>query len=156
MMLHRLKLLAFIAGVGMVACAGCESRPTRPGYGTVHGYVYYQGRPLQGGIIHFLQGEKRLAALWINSAGIYSGEIPVGEASVAIETESVKFRDRDYMLKKWQEKNPGLAKKKKKDVPVPMPKLIYQEIPERYSDPALSGLNVTVAEGVQRLDFKLD
>src|SRR5262245_8406822 len=100
---QRTQLLAFVACLGLNSCVGCESRPTRPGYGTVHGNVYFQGKPLQGGVIHFLQGEKKLAALWINNAGIYSGEIPVGEATVAIETESVRFRDREFMLKKWQE-----------------------------------------------------
>lgn len=154
-MCKRIVAVVVLAATALVLLPGCGSRPSRPGRGTVWGKVLLEGEPLQGGVIHFVQGDKKVAALWISAAGIYSGEIPTGPTKVAIETDSVKYRDRAAMLEKWKEKNPDLIEKKKKELNLPLPKFIYREIPEHYTDPDKSGLSVDIVAGEQRHDFKL-
>jgi hypothetical protein len=156
---HRLLGLA----LGLLAALlpllpGCAQGSGREGIGTVWGKVIFKGEPLPGGTIHFIHSKTSKTSLWIQSNGTYSGEIPVGAAKVAIETESVKYTDRDTMLKKWRERNPGLAGKKQRslDLPADLPRLVYTPIPDRYSDPDKSGLTYEVTEGAQRHDFEIE
>jgi hypothetical protein len=127
--------------------------------GSILGKVTFQGTPVSGGTIHFIQGDRK-TVLAIRGDGAYSGEIPVGVYKVAIETESIKYRDREKMLEKWQETvGPELVQKKQQVRPTPgttAAKLIYMEIPSRYNDPAQSGLSYEVTAGKQERDFELE
>jgi hypothetical protein len=142
----------------LCALPGCQRGSGRADVGTVWGKVLFKDEPLPGGTIHFIHSKTTKTSLWIRSDGGYSGEIPAGPAKVAIETDSVKYTDRDTMFKKWRERKPDLAGKKQKalDLPVDLPRLVYTPIPARYSDPNQSGLTCEIVEGAQRHDFTLE
>jgi hypothetical protein len=151
----RLGLVAAV--LALAALAGCRRGSGRENAGTVWGTVYFQDRPLPGGTIHFVRSKADKTSLWIRGDGTYSGEIPVGQAKVAVETESVKFTDRDTMFKLWRDKNPSLAGKKQKrlDVPRDAPKMVFTRIPDAYANPETSGLTCEVVAGEQKQDFTL-
>jgi hypothetical protein len=152
------RLCLLLLALALPSVPGCSGGSGREGMGTVSGTVLYRGEPLRGGTIHFILGKKEKTSLWIRGDGTYSGEVLVGSARVAVETESVKYTDRKTMLKKWQQRNPELAGKKQAalDLPVSLPTLVYTPIPERYSDPDKSGLTCEVTRGAQRHDFELE
>jgi hypothetical protein len=143
---------------------GCSKSPARPDVGLVYGKVTIHGEPLSG-TIHFVQDDKadpkkkKHTTLWIRGDGTFGGEVPIGYALVAIETDSAKYKDRDYMLKKWKETvNPTLVKKKNQKVEIPgysPPAVVYVKIPEKYNDPNQSGLHCEITTGEQRVDFDL-
>jgi hypothetical protein len=139
---------------------GCAPPWQRSDTGIIWGKVNYKGGPLTGGNMHFVQDGQKKAALAIRGDGTYSGEVPVGQYKVAIETESIKYRDRDKMLEKWQEEvGPELVQRKQQERPTPgltAAKVIYVEIPARYSDPEKSGLSYEVTAGKQERDFNLE
>jgi hypothetical protein len=139
---------------------GCARTSGRTDMGSVQGTITYEGSPLRGGTIHFIQSRKTKISLWIRADGTYSGDVPLGPAKVAIETESVQYKDREFMLKKWQETvGPNLVHKKKQQVVLPgepAEKMVYTRIPERYSNPEQSGLRVEVHAGNQQCDFALE
>ena len=147
-----------LLALALAACAGCGRGSGREGVGSVWGTVYFRGEPLRGGTIHFVRSKKDKTSLWIRANGTYSGEIPVGPARVAVETDSVKYTDRDTMFRKWQERNPNLARKKqpKLDLPLSAPRMVYTQIPDRYCDPEKSGLTFEVQGGEQKQDFELE
>jgi hypothetical protein len=138
---------------------GCNPSTARDGMAVVTGKVTYQGKPVTGGFIHFVQAEQKIV-LWIRGDGTYSGEVPLGMNKVAIETESVKYKDRDKMLEKWQETvGSELVERKqaKGELPgITAAKLVYVEIPSKYSDPEQSGLTLEVLAGKDDCDFPLD
>jgi hypothetical protein len=144
---------AFLPGL-----AGCSSS-ARSEMGTVWGTVLYKEKPVTGGNIHFVQGKTK-TTLGIRGDGTYSGEVPVGPAKIAIETESVKYRDRDKMLEKWEEEaGPEVVEKKKEKGPRPgltAAPLVYFPLPDKFSDPEQSGLSFDITSGRQEHDFNLE
>src|SRR5262249_13754840 len=131
--------------------------------GIIQGKVYCkkgeERAPLTGGTIHFVQRDKK-TTLWIRGDGTYSGEVPVGQYKVAIETESIKYRDREKILEKVREEvGPEVAERKQQVRPTPgltAAKLTYVEIPSRYNNPEQSGLSYEVTAGKQERDFDLE
>jgi hypothetical protein len=152
--------LAFLLLAAVIPLqAGCSSEWERSNMGIIWGKVNIKEQPLTGGTIHFVQGDKK-TTLWIRGDGTYSGEVPVGPAKVAIETDTVKYRDREKLLEKWQETvGPEILEKKQQERITPgmtAAKLIYVEIPPKYNDPEKSGLSHDVIQGKQERDFNLD
>jgi hypothetical protein len=128
--------------------------------GHVSGLVTYQGSPLRGGTIHFIQSPKQDFATWIRGDGTYYAEVPIGVAKVTIETESVQSKDREGMLAKWQgDVGPFLLHKKKitraERRPSEVPDMVYTPIPDHYGDPERSGIEVEINAGAQEFDFEL-
>jgi hypothetical protein len=126
----------------------------------VSGVVTYQGNPLRGGTIHFLVAGNEKASTWIRGDGTFSLEVPVGVAKVAIETESVKSKDKEAMLQEEQEQvGPMLLHKKKRSgrqrAASNAPPMVYTPIPEHYSNPDKSGWEAEIVRGEQVLDFPL-
>jgi hypothetical protein len=98
-----------------------------------------------------------VGSVMIRGDGTYAAEIPVGTIQVAVETVSVKYQDREEVLKVFKENGFDVDPAKRKiDSPAfAAPKMTYVEIPERFQDPAQSGLECTVAQGKQVRDFDL-
>jgi hypothetical protein len=156
------KSLAGLSLAGLASVfilSGCSSSGTRPNLAIVQGVVYYQDKPLSGGTIHFVRPDKKKTTFFIRGDGTYGGEVPFGSARVAIETDSVKYYDRETMLKMWQEKSGYEAltehQKNPKLPGITAPKLVYVKIPDHYSDPDRSNLSCEIEEGVQDVDFYL-
>jgi hypothetical protein len=148
-----------------VLLLGCSADSTRKDHGILSGQVIYQGKPLTGGTIRFFQAGRPPAIFAIWADGSYSAELPVGPARVAFETESVKYKSREMMLKRWEEhwqENPDnvdISKVPKKDKKFNLGSssatFVYVEIPAPYKEPDTSGVTHEVVEGDQDRDFDL-
>jgi hypothetical protein len=152
-----------LAALGLAACCvlsgGCARGSPRENMGLVAGTVTFGGKPLSGGTIHFVRDGGKKTVLWIRANGTYSGEVPLGPARVAIETESAKYKDRDRMMDAWEEQaGPSFVQKKQRRLPfTPKPgsRVAYVKIPTKYSSPSRSGFRVEIIPGRQQLDFDL-
>ena len=144
-------------GLGLLLIlAGCSAQAGREGFGMVSGKITFNNKPLTGGTIHFFQDQEKVGSFIIRGDGTYAAEIPIGPVQVAIETLSVKYEDRETVLKVFKENGFDVPEKQRKpDSPAFNPATTYVEIPERFSDPDKSGLEHTVVRGQQTRDFDL-
>jgi hypothetical protein len=157
--MKRRLLMVLLLYLGFVA-PGCSSRTGRQNTGVITGKVMYQGAPLPGGAIHFIQGEEQWGGFPIRGDGTFVAEVPVGPAKVAVETQSAKNQgSREEMMKKWREAaGPEYVHLKQEKMVLPpssAPTVVYKEIPARFSDPDKSGLTHEVVPGEQQRDFEL-
>jgi len=158
-MKHRL-LVVLMLFPAFAACWGCMPPGARKTTGVITGKVIYQGEPVPGGAIHFFVGDGPPLAFAIRGDGTFVAEVPVGPARIAVETESAKYKgSREEMMKKWREiAGPEYVHMKKEKLAFPTssaPKIVYKEIPERFSDVDKSGLTYDVVPGEQQRDFEL-
>lgn len=147
------RWLLVLCVVGLVACAGC-GRSDRPSLGRVTGTVQYNGQPVAAGTIIFEVANARSANGTIADGKIVEvttydpGDgVPVGEARIAVfataagggaapaspaaTPDAKAVIDRNYM---------GSAK---------------SLIPDRYNDPATSGLTWTIKAGENVVELSL-
>src|SRR5262245_52255536 len=82
----------------LMLVAGCSSS-ARSDMGMVQGKITFQSKPLSGGSIHFFLDQEKVGSSMIRGDGSYAAEIPLGPVKVAIETLSVKYQDREVILK---------------------------------------------------------
>jgi hypothetical protein len=155
------RLLAILLLVTIsVTLSGCARQTGRKSTGIVTGKVTYKGEPLPGGSIHFFMADGPEFAFMIRSDGTFVAEVPAGPATIAVETESAKYKgSRAEMMKKWRKvAGPEYVHMKRETAPSEPfgPTIAYREIPERYSDPGQSGLTHDVVPGPQQRDFELD
>src|SRR5262245_4751519 len=95
--------------------------------GTVAGRVFYQGKPLPGGIIT-IRSEKGGQKIVLGRDGSFEfTDLTPGEYRVTVSTEVLKERK----------------------------SLRYVAIPLKYSKPETSGLKIQVKEGKQTIDIEL-
>lgn len=140
---------------GILILAGCSAQG-RDGHGTVQGSITFQNKPLSGGSIHFFLDQERVGSFMIRPDGAYSAEVPVGRVKVAIETVSAKYQDRGANIKIMKEHGYDMSGNQKFDNPAfKAGKMIYVDIPERFSDPEKSGLECEVTPGNQTRNFDL-
>jgi hypothetical protein len=108
---------------------------------TTRGVVTYRGQPLNGGKIRFVSRDPAnkvgQASSMIERDGTFAfAGAPVGPVTVTVDT-SIRLPE-DYF---WR---PGS----------PNPKPIY--VPANYADPAKSGINLDLQEGVQEHNIQLE
>jgi hypothetical protein len=149
---------ALVFGVGFLQ--GCSKRGSQTPTASLSGKVTYNGKPLTGGNMTLRTKGKGDTVIRINADGSFEGtSVPLGEMSVAIDTEPVKL---------WLEQagktlvfNPKdidkiKGEKNLKDIGSdPFKGMEYVPIPKKYTKHQESGLTVTVKEGKQEMDFPL-
>jgi len=125
--------------------------------GVVEGRVLFQSMPLPGGTIHFFQGQEKVGSFMIRGDGTYAAEVPLGPVTVAVENVSVKYQDRDAILKVMKESGFDVdPKQRRPESPANIAaKMSYVEIPERFRHHEKSGLEHVVMRGRQVRDFDL-
>lgn len=141
---------------------GCGSK------GTVSGKIFYQGNPLPGGRVTFLQ-EKGAFHSVIHGDGSYQVTgIPPGPAIITVSSPDPPQPAAPSPMEKTVEK----AKASKVEMTPEMAKMLeaakgrmgdpeagkrrYMAIPSRYKDPDKSGLTYTVTSGSQEFDIQLE
>src|SRR5579875_97981 len=130
---------------------GCSSK------GTVSGKVFYQGNPLPGGRVTFLQEHGAFHSV-IHEDGSYQiTGISPGLATITVSSPMEKAAENAKARK--VEISPEMAKlleEAKKHMGDPEAgKRRYMAIPHHYKDPDKSGLTYTVKSGVQQFDIQL-
>jgi hypothetical protein len=140
---------------------GCSSK------GTVSGKVFYQGNPLPGGRVTFLQEHGAFHSV-IHEDGSYRiTGIPPGPATITVSSPDPPGPATPSPMEKAAE----MAKARKVEMSPEMAKLVeegmkhigdpeagkrkYMSIPPKYKDPEQSGLKYTVKSGVQEYDIQL-
>jgi hypothetical protein len=152
---------------------GCkQTNPNAPA--RVSGKVTYNGSPVTGGSVTFHFKEGGPITMGISEDGSYSGtDIPAGDAVVTVETESIN-PDKKHttygavggvgsgpaaMYGKRSPVRKAPEGKGEKESPAPegatTANLVYVKIPKKYSDPATSGLTVTLKPGNQTHNIAL-
>jgi hypothetical protein len=121
-------LLALAAGL-LVSGAGCAR------FGAVSGKVYYQGKPLKGGMVHFYGPRGSVETSRIEPDGGYTlSRVPVGPAKVAVSTPVAG----------------------RISITIGSPPPAFRVVPARYGDPQQSGLTLEVHGGSQEHDIRLE
>jgi hypothetical protein len=155
-LLRSVLLLAFLT-----LFAGCSSK------GTVSGKVFYQGNPLPGGRVTFLQEHGAFHSV-IHEDGSYQiTGISPGLATITVSSPDPPKPTGSSPMEKAAEN----AKARKVEISPEMAKLLeeakkhmgdpeagkrrYMAIPHHYKDPDKSGLTYTVKSGVQQFDIQL-
>jgi hypothetical protein len=150
--------LAAVA-LGCLALAGCGGTTTPP---TLDGKVTYKGAPLTGGklllysatpgapVVQRLPGTNLTMpaahVLFIRPDGSFQGTAPPpGQYRIAIDNSHLALQTEglppDYAKKVVSATESALGK--------------HISLPERYSDPARSGLSVSIEDGVNHQDVAL-
>jgi hypothetical protein len=142
-------------------------------YGDVTGRVTYKGSPLPAGKVVFWPQASggAPASAPIEEDGSYAVSVPVGEASVTVETESFSPKAQNSYFGAPVAKNtrafhgsppPEVAAMIKADrersqasEPPPQPQAKYVKIDMKYSRPTTSGLQTTVQSGTQEYNIDL-
>jgi len=170
----RLRLGGAAALMVALLLVGCQRNPNAPA--SVNGKVTYNGGPVTGGSVsfHFKDGV-RFDAVIRGDGTYFLTDIPAGEATVSVETESINPANKktDYssppgvgmMGGKYGGKaaapkpSPGGSGKGAKMSPAPDGAAggdsVYMKIPSKYADKDKSGLSVTLKEGKQTSNFEL-
>jgi hypothetical protein len=140
---RHFKALVILLFVLAISGCGKSGAPTA----TVSGTVTYRGAPVTAGTVSFFGPDNRVATTSINPDGTYTAtNVPVGEVTVAVNTPRPVTE-----LKKAAKQN-----KKRFGVGVPYPETVDRiSIPVDYSNPAKSGLGLTVVKGSQPYDIVL-
>jgi len=139
----------------LLLTAGCG------GKGAVSGKVLYQGKPVPAGTVSFVLEGGGVVSSIIGEDGSYTIQnVPPGTVKITVETISARppsVQERrgqkkgpeskapEFMMKYSKEKDPKVAEREKRYVP----------IPEHYSDPARSNLTYVVKSGKQEHDIDL-
>lgn len=130
--------LAAGTAVVWIACAfGCTKGSRGIPLGEVSGTVTFQGEPVSEGVVNLFSDQTGIAtAAPLGSNGSFSvpGGIEIGEYAVHITPPVVDVAG---------------------GVDPPPEEKSYPNIPEKYRDPATSGLKVTVEEGKENV-FSFD
>jgi hypothetical protein len=136
----RAGLVVFL-GLMISGCGG------RPG-GTVTGTVTYQGKRVPAGTVTFFGADDQTpVSVPIDSDGTYTAtKVPLGSVKVAVSTPLPPPPEA-----------PGDDKPKRRfgKGKIMPSKVNVVSVPTLYSDPARSGLSLTVKEGSQPFDIKL-
>jgi len=136
--------LPALLALGVAGCGG-------GGTGTVTGKLTSHGQPLKGGNMTFVSADGRSFLATIGEDGSYTVDnVPVGEAKITVETESLKRQARLPMGKR-----PADAPGPKQTDPAEAAKH-YVKIDPKYAQAELSPLTYTVKAGKQEYDIKLD
>jgi hypothetical protein len=134
-------VLVLLAPLGL---CGCRSSAT------VSGKVSYNGVPLKGGNVTFVNSAgKPSVSTAIKEDGSYTlAKVPVGTVKIAVETASLnrprKVQGPSYRPPPGQTAPGGFAASNAVDVT-----RLFVAIPAHYADPEKSGLTCTVKGGKQ-------
>jgi hypothetical protein len=152
--MKRTSILLFTVNL-LLWTAGCG------GKGTITGTVTYKGTPIPAGTILFVPSNGGPSVNAPINDGKYTAEkVPTGRAKVSITSMYVQQTSASPMMMMGAKSGPPL------DAPIPpearkameegmKPKKGLQ-IPDKYADPAQSGLTYTVRSGQQTKDFNLE
>lgn len=152
----RIRPLLFLLALG-VLILGCHKNPNAPAQ--LSGSVSYKGQPLKGGTLTFYGKAGGSYNAGINEQGNFSlTDLPEGEMTVAIETESANpdKKTPSYGGKKFE----GKMKAYQPPGAPPKPDAAseresYVKIPAKYADAKTSGLTVTLVAGKNTKTFDL-
>lgn len=138
--------------------AGCGSK------GTVSGKVFFQGKPLPGGLVTFLQDKGAYHSVIQEDGSYQVSGIPPGPATITVSSPDPPpqaVQGRTAMEKTTK----SAAKDYKGQIPLEemakhmgdpeAGKRKYMAIPPQYKDPDKSGLTYTVKSGAQAFDIQL-
>jgi hypothetical protein len=137
--------------------------------GTVSGKVSYKGQPVRGGTVSIFPAKGGFKQAQIQEDGSYIiTKVPVGQATLTVETESAKPSSTMPMQAQgaagYYAKMPKLEAPPGADPSQAMPAAVRQEqkdpkryvpIPDKYRDPQKSGLSLTVKGGKNPFDIDL-
>ena len=159
-------LLVLPLAAAVVGLAGCKKEnPNAPA--KLSGKVTYNGNLVTGGTVTFHPKEGAPFQVAIGADGTYRAvDIPVGEAAVSIETESInpnakrpeyKGGGRGGLYGKMSPAPAGGGKGPSKSPTRDGAEAggEYVKIPAKYADPAKSGLSVKLERGEQTKNFEL-
>jgi len=139
----------------LMLIAGCGPRnPDAPA--SVTGHVNYKNAPVPAGYVTFhFTGNKGSLTAPLKADGSYQiYDLPVGEATVTVETESFnpKKKTMDYTGGKGAE---DYAKRVAAEKPMKETPVQYVQIPAKYAEAGTSPLRATIVAGKQVKDFEL-
>jgi hypothetical protein len=143
------RLLAVVAAGLLLGGAGCAR------FGAVSGKVYYRGKPLTGGMVHFYGPHGSVETSPIAADGGYTvRRVPAGPAKVAVSTPAVGY------INIHGGKPPVVPGEKTPPhdsghPSMPLPPAVTV-IPTRYADPEQSGLTFEVQPGDQEHDVRIE
>jgi len=141
----------------LVLVTGCPQKKATD-MAEVSGKVLYQGKPLPGGTITFVNknGPAFASGGNIDENGNYKVQAPVGEVKVSVNNAHLappggmgRGKGPSAPAIKPGLKRPGSEEPNKE-------KGQFVPIPDKYSDPDQSGLNYTINKGSQTLEIKLE
>jgi len=147
-------------GVLLLLAAGCSSK------GSVTGKVFYQDKPVSGGMVQFSHPQLGIVTSPIATDGSYQfGDLPPAEVKIAVALPAKKQGRPLPKNFDWQKAKAGdpdasdeaiMRKMGLQPAPSSTSADATGSLPKKYSDPQQSGLTYTVTSGSQTHDIKLD
>jgi hypothetical protein len=142
--------LALASPLLVLLALGCGGKnPNAPA--SVSGKVTYKGQPVPAGSITFISGGAGGRTCQLDADGSYTGiDLPVGEMTVTVETESAKAMatPQDPKAKRSGSAPPPPGGKTSKPIE-------YVKIPEKYADAKTTPLKKTLKSGSNSYDVEL-
>jgi hypothetical protein len=127
----------------LIVIPACRGRTNA----TVTGTVKYDGAIVPSGQVIFYGARDQFASAYIDQNGHYeAANVPLGKVRVGVSTgpsSAAMDKAAKQMKNRFGKGNPYPSS------------VTVVSIPTKYSDPAKSGLELTVTEGVQKFDIAL-
>ena len=137
-----LPVFALAAACGAAGCGGDS--------GTVSGKVVYNGTPVKGGVVSFIDGQGHAVNADVQQDGTYSAsKVPLGDVKVTVTTPKAATPNANTPSYEapsgsgFQNPNAAPASGGAKDI---------VQIPAEYGDPEKTTLKYTVKPGSQTYD----
>jgi hypothetical protein len=129
-----------LAVVSIVVLSGCGAKRET---GSVSGKVTFRGEPLANATVTFLAKDGTVGSAMTKEGGEYNvGEVAVGPVQITVHS----YPPSPMVVPPTGPKG---------DVKAQPPKFKFVRIPDRYGQPAQSGLTHTVTRGQQTYDIAL-
>lgn len=127
----------------MASCSGNPQVRLKTTNATLEGAVTYKGKPVPYALVIASAGDSPAATGNADASGKYSLQnVPLGTVQIGVNSEAGK----GMMMGQIQASGQGEKK-------APLPKFV--DVPEKYADPASSGVTTTVSEGANTFDIEL-
>ncbi len=142
----QFKMVRWLPWCLMILAVGCgKAKSTK--HVEVSGQVLFNGKPLTGGRITFVDDKGFSSEGTIDENGNYKLNAPVGDVRVAVDNRMLRNTGAQKyaknVLKRPGSEDPGTFKG------------TYVQIPDKYYTPESSGLTYKVLNGTQTKNFEL-
>jgi hypothetical protein len=146
---RRFAVLFLCLGLPFISACGVRESKIDESGATLTGTITFQGAPLEFAQVTARQGDKNAQGV-IGEDGKYKIEnAPIGEVQIGVNTAAQQGAfTAKQMAAGAASADPNAPKK------INMPKFV--NVPEKFFDPATSGLKTTVQKGDNTYDIKIE
>lgn len=145
---RRFACLLLVVGLSWIAGCGVRESTLPESGASLTGTITYKGKPIEFAMVRVQSKDgKQYASGQVNDDGKYRVDnVPLGEVMIAVDTAAAQGEFvAQNMAKAGAAADPKASKKRVDPT--------FVNVPQKYSDPAKSGLSTTIQKGENTFDI---